>query len=208
MEPVKQKERILTKNEVRLVYCIFAALIIGGCWIGQTLGSKNPRPSRSSCLSNMKQSVLSAIMYGSDNEDSYPPFFTFESNKSRDDYLAVIFPYSKNKDIVICPADRFPDKGLEFMVGMEGDPKVMSYVHCLVLKGLIPNYSTGNRVLRDKDLAEPAVVPYLRDPIRGYGIDKDGTTTGFLSPHGKMFCTGFIDGHAKFRGPVNINTDL
>jgi prepilin-type processing-associated H-X9-DG protein len=160
----------------------------------------------------MKQTLMSALIYSSDNDDGFPPFFTFESEKSRDSYLTVTFPYSKNKDIAVCPTDRYPDRELEFKPGMEGDPKIMSYVHSQSLKGLIPNYSSGNRLLAEKNIEHPADSPYLRDPIRGFGTFSPDSTgrevSGFLSPHRGVFTIGFLDGHVKGKSPLSVNSYL
>ena len=165
------------------------------------------------CLGNLKQISLAAAMYGSDNDDKFPPYFTFESDQARDRFIDGIMPYLRNKEILVCNADREPDKGLEFKPGMEGDPKVMSFVHPVSLKGSIAGYSDGKRKLAWKeDRADSKNIVYLRDPIRGFGpwsrSDSNESGNSFKSPHGSSFRLGFLDGHAKIVSHLDINTGL
>jgi hypothetical protein len=78
----------------------------------------------------------------------------------------------------------------------------MSYVHSLSLKGVIPNFASGNRVLKDDSSFNPAKAAYLRDPIRGYGQGKGSKGDCYLSPHGASFIVTFCDSHAKTLTPI------
>jgi prepilin-type processing-associated H-X9-DG protein len=96
--------------------------------------------------------------------------------------------------------------------GQEGLPGVMDYVHCLSLRGVIPDFAKGNRFLEMKVVKDPATVTYLRDPIRGFGAITVGTDRvkqqGFFSPHPNGFNVGYLDSHAKYRTPINEFSDL
>ena len=108
---------------------------------------------------------------------------------------------------------RSPDKGLEFKPGMEGNPKVMSFVNPVALKGVIPEFSQGNRVINWKDIkTDSKNIVYFRDPIRGFGrwsrSDSNESGNSFKSPHGSAFRLGFLDSHAKIVSHLDINTEL
>ena len=176
-----------------LIYPIFA-----------TATSGHPR----SCLSQIKQLNLAAIMYQSDADDKSPPFFTFEGPEPTKKFIASMMPYCKNEQLFLCPKDN--NQNSEHAEGLAGK---MSYVHCLSLKGLIPGYSVGKRVLNAvSDIQDASKAPYLRDPIRGFGTSdaKGGETSqpAILSPHGAQFNFSYLDGHVKARKPVTEILDL
>ena len=170
---------------------------------------ENVRIPYGNCISNLKQLGTTVAIYQSDNEDVYPPYFTFDGPEKTQKFIDVTVPYAKNTQLYLCNLDGDSKK-----TGLEGLPGKMSYVHSLFLEGVIPNFNKGSRGLssRAKTFPDTAKTPYLRDPIRGFGTSpgKDGSpaVTGFLSPHGGGFNIGFLDTHAKFKRPIDEFTEL
>ncbi len=160
-----------------------------------------PIGHRRSCLSNLKQITLVAIMYSSDADDRLPPYFTFEGEQATKKFISATNDYIKNEQIFLCPIDKgYPDENLG------GPNKKMSYVHPLALKGIIPDFNKGKRSvdLTDKYLNVETII-YLRDPIRYDPKDNDNT---IHSPHKEGFSVSYLDGHAKRIEHLNVNTEL
>ena len=160
---------------------------------------------KSRCISNSKQVILSMIMYASDCDDLAPPDFTFDSAKNGERLMADLMPYCKQPEIFLCPQEIKKKGGT---INQEGIAGKIDYVHCLSLRGVIPDFSTGKRLLKLTSVKNPEVVPYMRDPIRGYGTSKGVSGKAILSPHGSGFVVSFIDGHVKFRDPIALNLEL
>ncbi|MEI7987197.1 MAG: DUF1559 domain-containing protein [Armatimonadota bacterium] len=163
-----------------------------------------------SCISNLKQITLANIMYSSDYDDCLPQNFSFDGPESASKFVTTIFPYLKNKPTYICPEDK------DFsQTSQEGIPGLMSYVHCLTLRGVIPEYSTGKRRLNLSDIENPSQTPLMRDRIVGFGQYKstkhesqsDGKSH-FLSVHGGRFSLSFADGHTKSPEPIDEFKEL
>lgn len=164
---------------------------------------------RSMCLSRIKQLTISAIMYTDDNNDCFPPQFTFDGPEQTQTFIDVMMNYTKNKDVFLCPQDT------SNLPNQEGLADKMTYVHSLALRGIIPEFSTGKRVLKLTEVEQVATVAYLRDPIRGFGIPEpmnsqppqDGKAH-FFSPHGARFNLSYLDGHARARTPIDEFKEL
>ena len=195
---------------VRLIEWVLIFLILGiGALVFLPVFSNQRRLYFSSCLTNIKYVETCVFIYGRDNNDVFPPYYTFDGPRETQLFIDVTKPYVKDAKAFLCHSDNDPKK-----VGPEGLPGKMSYVHCLVLKGVIPEFSKGNRSLSESDFSEldASKIPYLRDPIRGFGKSENSNAVlgnpGFLSPHGGSFAIGFLDGHAKFKGSINEFTEL
>lgn len=169
---------------------------------------------RSSCLSYVKQTGTACQIYAADVDDRFPLAYTFDFpsdwDKLSDDqkrerhpakrFSDEIMPYLKNDQMLQCPIDAYESKIHDLQPGREGFPGVMTYVHSLSLRGFIPDYAKGKRVIDLTQIDKPETVAYIRDPLRGYGKGKDGNMT-FLSPHlepnQSSFSVGYLDSHAK-----------
>lgn len=143
-------------------------------------GDKNNRQVH--CLSQTKQLVTGTLIYTSDNDDHFPPYYTFDGKDT--EFKAATFPYTKNPDIYRCP-------------GLKGDrelaSKVMLYSHCLSLKGQITEFDKGKRMLEVSYKDDKAAkIPFLRDIIVNPEDAND-----LHSPHGENFSVVYLDGHAK-----------
>ena len=198
-------------NSYRLTWQIlFTMAFAVGLWaiFAPVYTSQGQSGTKISCLSNIKQMSLATLIYASDNNDAAPSNYSFDGAASQILFTKAIFPYTKNKSLLLCAKEQKDMKGKTAPPGQEGIPGIMDFVHCLSLRGVIPDFSTGKRILKETSLKDPAKVPYLRDPIRGYGAAKDNKVVGFLSPHGGGFNTAFFDGHAKYVRNPNINTDI
>jgi hypothetical protein len=160
---------------------------------------------KAACISNQKQIMTSLAIYGSDFDDFFPPCFSFDGIEKQKAFMIANRPYLPNDRMYLCPvelgniADKKPSSP-----SAEGLPGKMEYVHCLSLKGVIPEFSTGKRLLSSSAVPEPAKTPYMRDIIRGYegkGVQR------FTSSHGPSFGVSYIDTHVK-NVKLNINNDL
>ena len=169
------------------------------------------------CISNLKQIDTAILIYASDHNDALPPFYTFEGADQGNRFKAVVSSYRKSSSLkhdyqFQCPSFEHPNDDSVRMPGPEGVLGSLSYVHCLSLRGIIPGFSTGSRILTLYGLSDPENIHYLRDPICGFGSakDKDGTAyPGVLySPHGEGFNMANLDGHAKYKILTELNTDL
>ena len=168
---------------------------------------------RTSCLSNVKQIALGLHIYASDNDESLPMSYTFEGRSSVTKFIAALLPYVKAEKVFLCINDESPVKRDNYVLSAEGIPSVMSYVHCQSLQGVIPGYTKGRRSLNiARDIADPNLVPYLRDPIRGFGAAKDRRGNHyegiFWSPDDQGFAIAYLDGHATRKVPFDIGSDL
>ena len=155
-------------------------------------------PRKSACLANIKNLSNAFSLYASASNDCLPPYFTFDGVPNGQHFMDVTMVYAKQKSIFLCPMDQDLNQP-----NQEGLPGKMSYVHCLSLRGVIPGFSTGNRVLRLTSIEDPSQVPLMRDPIRGYGHTDPNPKMNFQSPHGSGFSLTYLDGHA--RSKMNID---
>lgn len=179
--------------------------------------NRHPRSS----LSNMKVLGVGLAIYGSDSDDRLPPYFTFDLPKTWDSmsndqkarthpvtlFVTAVKPYIKNDQILLSVDDENTIEIKIYDPKREGYPGMMSYVHSLSLRGHIPDYDKGNRVLKVTQVEEPRLVAYLRDPIRGFGPNKDGVQT-LLGPNKKGFNVGYLDTSARVKSILDVNTEL
>jgi hypothetical protein len=183
---------------------LFLILVVAAILFPAFVGGNVPSPRRA-CLSRVKQLTMATIVYSTDDNDSFPPFYTFDGARATQKFIDVTMDYTKFKDYYLCPKDDEPSRP-----NQEGIPRKMSYVHCLSLRGVIPEFSTGKRILNPNTVPNPAETTYLRDPIRGFG--KSSSTNDhslhFWSPHEATFVIGYVDGHAKFRTPIGEFKEL
>lgn len=153
------------------------------------------------CISYLKQLATVVIIYQSDSDDRLPPYFTFDGAEKTKQFMTATMPYCKNELLYLCPQD----KG-DTTQNQEGLPGKMSFVHCLSLKRIIPDFNTGNRtVMVDEKFPNQATTAYLRDPIRP---NAEEGNKKICSPHGDGFYVSYLDTHVKFRKPIDINTEL
>ena len=158
------------------------------------------------CRSNLKQIITATSIYALDSNDLVPPEFSFDSSDHQERFMAAILPYMKQPALFLCPKEQ-ADKHLT-TEGQEGLAGKMDYVHCLFLRGAIPDFSQGKRLLNIATIQNPETIPFLRDPIRGYGKSKNGDVVGFFSPHGASFKIAYLDGHVHSKNPVELSKDL
>ena len=76
-----------------------------------------------------------------------------------------------------------------------------THVHPYSLKWVVPDFLAGNRILKESDIKAPEKTPYMRDPLR-FGPD------GAYSYHGKGIMTGYLDGHVRYKIPVDDKADF
>ena len=165
------------------------------------------------CMSNMKNLGTAMAIYESDNNESMPPYFTFDGPKSVEPFASAMEPYFLNREFLLCRTDEEINRRLVTPLPMEGIVGKMTYVHCLSLRGLIPEFDQGKRVLSMESLkVDRSQTAWLREPIRGFGDVSipDGLTVKntFLGPHGGFPAVAFLDSHVSARQPLDVNRDL
>jgi prepilin-type processing-associated H-X9-DG protein len=196
---IPSRKRIVQVAVITCGVVAFAAIIYP---IFATARMGSPK----NCGTHLKSVVLANIMYTGDNNDSLSPFYTFDGPESAQMYVTSLHSYLKNDDFYRCPDDKSSPQ-----LNQEGIPGKISYVHCLSIRGVIPEFSTGKRILNLNLVDKPSEIPFMRDPIRGYGKDDSDAKTSapnFLSPHGTRFIIGYLDGHTRSRAPINEFKEL
>lgn len=163
---------------------------------------------RTACLSNLKQLTRASIMYASDNNEVFPTNFTFDGQVHMRKYMATIKAYLGNENqytkyIFHCPFDTTNWKPGDQLETKSTVPVEMTYVHCNVIKNVIPDFALGKRILKASSVQDPAKVSYLRDPIRG---TQEGIPQSLHGPK-EGFNISYLDGHAK-RKKENYTADL
>ena len=185
----------------------FVAFIVPVC------NAARPVAASVACMSNMKNLGTAMAIYESDNNEAMPPYFTFDGAKLVEPFVSAMEPYFLNREFLLCRTDEEKVKQLGANLPVEGSPGKMSYVHCLSLRGLIPDFFQGKKVLKPEGLAvDFAKTSWLREPIRGFGDVSipDGLTVKntFLGPHGGFPAIAFLDSHVSARQPLDVNRDL
>jgi prepilin-type N-terminal cleavage/methylation domain-containing protein/prepilin-type processing-associated H-X9-DG protein len=68
------------------------------------------KAQQNTCLSNVKELQLGLNMYVSDYDDRWPNVWQVEHGTGNQGYswLGMVFPYTKNAQIILCPSDTAP----------------------------------------------------------------------------------------------------
>lgn len=163
---------------------------------------------RFSCLSNIKQQVNALQQYAADNGDRIPPYYSFDGPADSERYVDCMKLYSKGDEhypIFKCPAIHLNPTRHPNLIPIEPTSDDFAYAHCLTLKGVIPDFASGNRTLSLSSLVDNgANIGYIRDLLVA---DSNGSQK-LLSPHGNYFMVGYLDGHAKSKKIVELSSDL
>lgn len=193
MKTVSDETKAPKKSLAHEIVVCLITLGLTGFIVMQLLGPS--RTPRAACLSHVRQLSKAIQSYAADSDDTLPPYFTFDGEAQARAFYGCINQYAKNPDLFLCPFDRNQKEAKPYDPSREGVPGLSSYTHCLSVRGLIPGYSKGKRVLRLSEIDRAGEVPLLRDPIRGTGeLDEKPILT---SPQGTGFAVGFFDGHVK-----------
>lgn len=212
-------------GDLRNIGCLLLVLIPVAAILYPIFASARPNSHPSSCISNVKQTITGCQIYAADVDDRLPLAYTFDfpadwdklsSNQQKEQHPAKRFsdelmPYIRSNQMLQCPIDARESKVNDIQPGREGFPGVMTYVHSLSVRGFIPDYAKGKRVIDLAQIDKPESVAYIRDPLRGYGKGKDGNMTFFsphLEPNQSLFNVGYLDGHAKATTTLNPSTQL
>ncbi|MBS1728647.1 MAG: hypothetical protein JST51_18165 [Armatimonadetes bacterium] len=163
-------------------------------------------PTKSACMSHLKQISLGQAMYSADNDDRFSPYYTFDSVDEQSQFIESIDPYTKNRSIFVCPQSELNRREHREIVPLEGLPGKLSYIHCLSFMGQIPKFSDGNRVFDTKTVASPATVPWMREVMATRG--NNASSSPYSSAHGAAFVVAFLDCHVKSRSPIDPAREL
>lgn len=159
---------------------------------------------RSPCISHLKQLGTVTAIYAADSDDLLPPFYSFDSAAAHMKFYDATMPYCKNPYTYLCPDEEDNRPKDDYVRSIEGIAGKFSYVHCLTLKGVIPKFSQGKRILNSEGSGhDPEKIAYMRDPMRGFGSIKGSNNPGFQSQHGSAFNVIFLDSHAKATIPMD-----
>jgi hypothetical protein len=206
-ETAKQKPGRLV---VELFIGLLAVLVVLAIFYPAQYGRDTKMMRYSSCHSSLKNVILGVQIYLSDNDDILPNHYTFDGQKQTDLFIEATQPYLKNYQTYICPENTEALKAAQTPTHRPGEKHAMSYVHCLSLKGLIPDFERGDRSLSVPSIEqELAKTPYMREPIISYG-NPEGDQPGpaFLSAHKRYPIIGYLDGHVNGKSPLDIATSL
>ena len=92
MRLIYKRGEVTTRTRVFEGLLILGILVVVAAFL-YPIYTGRPHSNRSSCLSNVKQLGTAVAMYQSDNEDVYPPYFTFDGLASAQKLVEVIDPY-------------------------------------------------------------------------------------------------------------------
>ncbi len=150
---------------------------------------------QSSCSSNVKQISLGALQYASDYDQRYPPNYwdgnapestTFAPIHQRT-YGHMIYPYTKNAQIYVCPSSSSTSK----------DPPTAGAGYIQVGQGHY-GYSSWMNNRAEADVTTPASLFMVMDAQNVWNDDcQNAIRLSHRHNEGANF--GFADGHAKWR---------
>jgi prepilin-type N-terminal cleavage/methylation domain-containing protein/prepilin-type processing-associated H-X9-DG protein len=95
------KYRAFTLIELLVVIAIIAIL---AAILFPVFAQAKEAAKKTSCLANTKQIGTALMMYESDSDDVVAPSSTYDGVGGQYTWFEVLQPYSKNKDIGICPS--------------------------------------------------------------------------------------------------------
>jgi prepilin-type N-terminal cleavage/methylation domain-containing protein/prepilin-type processing-associated H-X9-DG protein len=169
-----------------------------------------------SCLSNIKQTTLGAMMYVQDYDETFPINLYLGNTGSSPcvmTFYQEVAPYQKNAQINVCPSD---SKALNFPKGMSviGLPPPCPTSPPLVLVSYQPNYAViddgdPNPIFAGETTRPVKALAEIEYPVEtSLYADAAVTLPGgsakfglFNSPvqarHQNLVNSGFVDGHAK-----------
>ena len=134
---VKQGFTLIELLVVIAIIAILAAILF------PVFAQAREKARQTSCLSNMKQLGISAMMYVQDYDESYPLAFTVDSSGNRTDWRMVLLPYIKNGTVgAATTQDSTVIGGVFACPSMPGAAKRGYAAHSAIIHS--PTMSNGN----------------------------------------------------------------
>jgi len=187
------------------------------------LSKAKQKAQGTSCLSNLKQLTLAAVLYGTDFNDHIPPNYVGDirawiggdvqampgATNRNDIRNGKLFPFNGSEAIYQCPGDKLP-----FRIGNRSVVRVRSYS----LNGMMGENSPGvpasvhpkiveNKKFSDVSNPGPSQANFFVDEDAGsiddgyFAVDSHQSTywrNTLASRHGNGAMVSFADGHTEF----------
>ena len=176
------RRRGFTLIELLVVIAIIAIL---AAILFPVFARAREKARQSSCLSNLKQLGLSALMYAQDYDETlFPCYNTGFSPYWQFNWTKIIEPYVKNEQIYVCPSDSSPYSHANYWCIKA------SYGLNEVIAPAANGPSLGS-------IERPAEVFYMID-ADFYYMQPIPADDGLIAHrHNDMANANFLDGHAK-----------
>ncbi len=193
---LKGSRKGFTLIELLVVIAIIAIL---AAILFPVFAKARAKARQTACLSNMKQLSLAMIMYASDYDEMFPYWCIWENGTQHDNnditWDVSLFPYMKNKQILICPDNTFNHSGNSHQSGPKRGYAMPRYV-AAQMQDAMPN-AVKTLILVEKG----AYLPGSYEDAAAEHPTQAGFSTSFPSSklrHNEGNNFGFADGHSKW----------
>ncbi|NLO06682.1 MAG: DUF1559 domain-containing protein [candidate division WS1 bacterium] len=183
------KKRGFTLTELLVVIAIIAIL---AAILFPVFARAREKARQASCLSNVKQLGLAAMMYAQDYDETLPPAITGNVAGLVTTYELLV-PYAKNRQLERCPSD--PEGAIDFSTWGLGrysyawNKELFSY--------RLPAHIPGPPAVPVVCLAQ---VPYPSETTTFADGLLEGQIVLTAHRHNEGANVAFLDGHAKWHG--------
>lgn len=206
------KRRAFTLIELLVVIAIIAIL---AAILFPVFAQAKTASKKAGSTSNVRQLSLGMMLYLQDYDDTTPPLFTYDPNdhtwatsEGFQYWGLLLYPYTKNRQILLCPNDKAEDAALYDSKGRgRFDPKNEFYDY---ISGANSSYGFNFRYLNATDFARGANPYYgisstsmgstARTVLMGEATMKDKTAPA-MGENGGMLTIKNPVGYARIEPP-------